>query len=122
MNTYINISKELKSYFSKHPFFKILLPLDMFIVYGCAGAMALNMFISIGSLLSTLVYYGFFVGLLLAYSNLKNKVIYTGLFIYAGSAAFQLLRNALFHRFLDYGSLFVLLIFGFIGYRMFTKE
>ncbi|MDQ2087473.1 hypothetical protein RBH29_13660 [Herbivorax sp. ANBcel31] len=123
MSTYNNIALQLNGYFSKHNFFKILLPLDLFIVYGCVGAKVLNIFIGIGSLLGTLMHYGFFLGLLLAFSNLNNKVVYRGLFVYAGVEAFYLLKAALPpNSNLHYHNLIPALIFGYMGYVIFKNN
>jgi len=123
MNTYENISSELRQYFSNHSFFKLLLPLHIFIVYGCVGIIIFNNFISLGGLLPSLAYYGFLLGLLLAYAYNNKKCMYIGLFIYAGFHAFLVLKYALFvsYRFLSFGSLIAFLVFGGLGFAVFKK-
>ena len=122
MSAYHNIALQLNSYFRKNNFFKILIPLDLFIVYGCVGAKIFNVFINIGGLLNALVHYGFFLGLLLAFSNLNNKTVYRGLFIYAGLETFYLLKGIIPHGYLNYHNLITALIFGYIGYAVFKNN
>lgn len=118
------ISTELRASFSEHSIFKILLPLDVIIIYGCVGAMVLNNFIHIGGLLDAIAYYGFFMGLILAFSNEHNKVLYTGLFVYVASEAFQVLKYGILesYRFLDYHSLITAAIFGYMGYLVYKLD
>lgn len=122
MSAYHNIAIQLNDYFKKNTFFKMLIPLDLFVVYGCVGAKVLNVFIQIGGLLNVLVHYGFFLGLLLAFSNLNNKVVYRGLFIYAGLEAFYLLNGIISYGYLNYNNLITALIFGYIGYKIFKSD
>jgi hypothetical protein len=124
MNTYQKVGNDLKAFFSTHPIFKILLPLDMIIIYVCVGAMFLNNFLSIGGLLLAIAYYGFFLGLILALSNQNSQLLYVGLFIYSASEAFQVIRYATFstYRFLDFYSLITAALFGYLGYLVYKQS
>ena len=125
MNTYQRISMELKNYFAEQRVFRILLPLDMIFIFGCAGIMVLNEFISVGGLLSAIAYYGFFLGLIIAFANLNNRFIYSGLFIYAAIKTYNVIYHGIFQgifRFLDYHSLVGLIIFGYMGYLVYKQE
>ncbi|MBU3112336.1 hypothetical protein [Clostridium lacusfryxellense] len=122
MNTYENISKELRSYFSTNTFFRLALPFDMFVVYGCAGVMIINRFISLGSLLGSIAFYGFIIGLLLSFANDNKKIMYRGLFAYAGLHVYTVLLYVIKFRIVDFSSLMDLLVFGGIGYLVFKKR
>lgn len=124
MNTYANISSELRTYFSGHQVFRILLPLDRVFLFGGVGLLALNRFVSIGGLLYSLAYYGFFLGLLLAYANFKQKELWIGMFIYAGIKLYPVLRYGIFsrNRFIDFHSLITCLIFAGLGYLIFKGD
>ncbi|MDD4146641.1 MAG: hypothetical protein PHS83_06090 [Clostridia bacterium] len=125
MNTYQRISMELKNYFAEQRVFRILLPWDMIFIFGCAGIMVLNKFISVGGLLSTIAYYGFFLGLILAFANLNNRFVYSGFFIYAVLNAYDVIYHGVLlrmFRFLDYHSLITLIIFGYLGYLVYKQE
>ncbi|MGE5472636.1 MAG: hypothetical protein ACM3UU_00235 [Ignavibacteriales bacterium] len=121
MNTYENISAELKAFFSNHPFFKIVLPIDMALVFGGVGLLVVSAFISLGSLVSSLAYWCFILGLLLAYANRHEQVLYIGFFVYAG---LQLLEIIMHLRYLSayFGSLIAGLIFGYLGYLVFKRH
>ena len=121
MSTYKNISSELRGFFSNHPVFRLLLPLDMIFLFGGLGLIILNYLVSVGGLLSALSYYGFLFGLLLAYTNFNQKFLYLGFFIYAGTEAFSVIKYAIFYqyRFLDFYSLVTCLVFGGLGYLVF---
>lgn len=122
MNTYENISKELRSYFSTNTFFRLALPFDMFVVYGCAGIMIINKFISLGTVLGSVAYYGFIIGLLLSFANDNKKIMYYGLFAYAASHAYTLLLIIVKYRIVNFSSLIDILVFGGIGYLLFKKD
>jgi hypothetical protein len=123
MFTYKNVCSELRNFFNSYPLFSTILPFDMFIDYGCVWILALSKFINVGGLLYSLSYYGFFLGLIMAYSNLNNKCLYTGLFIYSGSEAYNVLKHGLFqdYKYLDFYALLTALIFGYIGYSIYNK-
>lgn len=124
MNTYENISAELKAYFSNHSIFKILLPLDMVLVFGSVGILILGLFISMGGFVHTLAYYVFLLGLLLTYANRNEKTLYLGFFIYAGIYVWYFIKNIIFvsYRHVDFSSLLVAAIFGGLGYLVFKRH
>lgn len=121
MNTYGKIANELKDYFSSHRIFKLLMPMDYLLVIVSLAIMLLGQFISVGGFLSSASYYTFLLGVLLAYANMNEKYLYGGLSIYAAIDALEFLRYALFveYRFINYGSLFGIAIFGGLGYLVY---
>lgn len=123
MNTYENISKELKLYFSSNPIFGLILHFDMFVVYGCVGLMIFNLFVPVGALVTSIAYYGFILGLLFCFANDNKKVLYRALFAYAGGELYFVLKCILQHyRYLNYSSLMGFLVFGGIGYLVLKKD
>lgn len=124
MNAYQRIASELKAFFTGNSIFKALLPLDVYILYACLAALVLNNFISLGGLLNAIAYYGFFFALLLVFSNQNNKVLYTGLFIYAAAEAFQVVKYGVFqsYRFIDFFSLITFIIFGYLAYLIYKYD
>lgn len=119
MNTYINISSELKAYFSKHPIFRILLPLHMVFLFGGVGLLLINNFASIGNFLSALAYYAFLLGLLLSYASLNQKNLYIGMFIYSVMNLYYFFRSIIKFKYVNFNSLFSLIIFGGLAYLIF---
>lgn len=121
LNTYQNISAELKSYFSNHPIFKILLPLDMILIFGGVGLLIVSAFISLGSLVTGVAYWAFILGLLLAYANRNEQILYIGFFVYAGLQAWHIITNL---KYLSgyFGVLINGLVFAWLGYLVFKKH
>lgn len=120
MNAYVNISRELKLSFGKHPVFKILLPLDVVFLLGGFAIMVLSSIlgISLGSFIESLAYWAFILGLLLAYANFNQTYLYTGLLGYGVIKLLYVIINLIFvkYRFLSWSSLFAAIIFGGLGY------
>lgn len=121
MNTYKNISNELKAFFSSHPIFKILLPIDLILLFGGLAVMILNQFIGIGDLLYSIAYYAFFLGLLLAYANFHQQYLYIGFFGYAVLNVLVLIKIIFGARSLSFYSLVTALIFAGVGYLIFKN-
>lgn len=120
MNAYVNISSELKSFFGKHPIFKILLPLDVVLLFGGLIVILLSSIfaINLGSFIVSLAYWAFILGLLLAYANFNQTYLYIGLLGYGAIKLLQVIINLIFdkYRFLNWSSLFAAIIFGGLGY------
>ncbi|MCX7747980.1 MAG: hypothetical protein N2645_14015 [Clostridia bacterium] len=122
MNTYRNISNELGYFFNNHPIMRTLLPLDTAFLFGGLGILLLNQFAFVGSLLTSLAYYSFLLGLLLTYAKFNQKFLYYGFFGYAGIQAYHIILNIFKYNFLSYDSLITGLVFGGIGYLVFKKS
>lgn len=124
MGAYRNISNELKTFFSNHNIFRVLLPLDSVFLFGSLGLMVINRFASIGSLLSALVYYCFLLGLLLTYANFHERNLFIGLFVYAGIYAFDVIKYGIFntHRYIYFYGLVTCLVFAGLGYLVYKNS
>lgn len=124
MNSYTNISRELKEIFSSNKVFKILLPLDMILLFIGLAVMILNGIfeVSLGAVINSLGYWIFILGLLLTYANLKDGILYIGLFGYSALCLIELLKY-LFRagHYFSWGSLFSAAIFGGLGYLVFKR-
>jgi 4-amino-4-deoxy-L-arabinose transferase-like glycosyltransferase len=126
LNTYKNISNELRAFFSNHSFFKVLLPLDMILIIVCLGFMVLGRFVSLG-IFGTFFYWGFILGLLLAYANFHELFLYMGLLGY-GALNLILFIIMIFRAiFVKYATIYSLdylvtaFIFGGLGYLVFKN-
>ena len=122
MNAYKNISSELKSYFGSKGIFKILLPLDIVLIFGGLGLMILNLFISIGGFLYPIAYWGFILGLVLAFANFHQQFLYLGLLGYAALQVLDLFVTIFRFKFLSWSSIFEIVIFGGLGYLVFRNS
>jgi hypothetical protein len=125
MNAYQNISNELRSFFSTNKFFRVLLPLDIIIMFAGLALMFLNnvLGITIGAFLGNLAYWAYILGLLLTYADLKEQFLYIGLFGYGGTRFLEVLI-AIFGRFhyLNWAALFGFIIFGGLGYLVLKRN
>jgi hypothetical protein len=124
MNTYYNISGELKAYFSNNSIFKILLPIDMvFLFAGLAIILLSGVFgIYLGDFISGLAFWSFILGLLLTYANLHQQFLYIGLFGYGVINLFWLLRDIFKYHNFGWSSLFYAIVFAGLGFLVFKRS
>ncbi len=124
MNTYNNISSELKSYLAGKPIFKVLLPIDMVFLFGGLIIMLLsNVFgINFGGLVSSIAYWGFILGLVLTFANLHDQFLYIGMWCYGAINLIDLLQG-LFTKYpvFGWGYVFRIAIYGGLGYLVFKR-
>ena len=125
MSAYMNVSQELKAALSKQPIFRILLPLDFVLILAGLAVTALQMIFNVwfGGLISALAYWALIIGLFLAYVNMHQLFLYTGLLGYAAINALYLIL-AIFSKakFFSWSILFAVLIFGGLGYLVMTRS
>lgn len=123
MNTYFNISSELKAYFSSNSIFKILLPIDMVFLFAGLAVMLLSYVfgINFGSFFSGLAFWAFILGVVLTYANMHQQFLYIGLFGYAAINLIVLLITLVKYASFGWGSLFYALVFGGLGYLVFKR-
>ncbi len=124
MNAYQNISNELRSFFSNNKIFKLLLSLDIIIMFVGLALVFLSgtLGISIGSFLSGIAYWAFILGLLLTYASMKEQFLYIGLLGYGAVKLVDVLVAIIGrYHYLDWGSLYRLVIFGGLGYLVLRK-
>jgi len=115
------VGNELKNYFMSNAWFRPFLPLDEAIVYGTVALTILQNFLSLGALVSSLVYYLFFIGILLAFSNAKYLVLAIGLGGVGLVNAYSLIA-AVFYKYLNYSALIGLAIYGLLAYLAYKKS
>ena len=124
MNTFSNVSSELRAFFSTNRIFKILLPIDMVLLF--AGLIILFLInilgIGLGGFFSALGYWAFILGLLLTYANMKEQFLYIGLFGYGAINILDFLISLIgkYHIF-SWANLFNAAIFGGLGYLVLKR-
>ena len=124
MDTYNNMSSELKTCLGSNRILKALLPLDMVLLFGGLIIYFLVYVLgtNLGGFISSLAYWAFILGLALAYANLHNKFLYIGFWCY-GAICIILFFKLLFgevHSF-SWDYIFRVLIFGGLGYLVFRR-
>lgn len=126
MDSYLNISKELKTYFNENSFFKVLLPFDVVLIFVGVIFMLFNGIlpgIGLGSgffgyIFRSLAYWGFRVGIILAYANLNEKYMYSGLFLYSFLYVFWFFK---YITSFNLGYLISAFIYGGLGYLIYKR-
>jgi len=124
VNTYSNISGELRAFFSTNKFFRILLPIDMVLLFAGLVILILGSIFSInfGAIISSLAYWAFILGLLLTYANMKEQFLYIGLLGYGAMCVLSLIITLFrYGHYFSWGSLFSALIFGGLGYLVLKR-
>jgi hypothetical protein len=118
LNTYNNISRELKAWFSSNPIFRVLLPIDMILLSVSLVILLLdNVFaIDFGNFIFTVVFWIFISGLLLAYANQHNMYLYVSLFSYAAIQVLFLIINIFRTHGFSWFALFAAAISAWFGY------
>lgn len=125
MNTYKNVSNELRAFFAGNRTFKVLLPLDIVFIF--FGLLIVFLYlVTPGAFLGyvcTIAYYVFLLGLLLAYANGNHTYLYGGFFGYAAISLIAFFIHA-FSQFsyFDFSSLVKLLVYGGLGYLVFKRS
>ncbi|MDO8685541.1 MAG: hypothetical protein Q7J78_02605 [Clostridiales bacterium] len=130
MNTFSNISSELKAYFSSHSILKILLPIDMVLIFAGLIFMVINGIFPglglsagfFGGLLSAVAYWAFIFGLLFAFANYHQQYLYIGMMGY-GAFSVLMIIFYLFRRWgFSWSFLFDAAVFGGLGYLVFARS
>jgi hypothetical protein len=121
MNEYFNISKELKSLFSRNSITKILLPIDMFLLF--AGLIIMFIVevlgIRLGGLIEALVFWVFIAGVLLTYANMHQLYLYCGLFAYAAINLISFIAMIFKYKTVSWSTIFEVAVAAFLGYFVF---
>lgn len=125
MDTYNSMSSELRTCLGSNRILKALLPLDMVLLFGGLIIYFLIHVLAtdLGGFISSLAYWAFILGLVLAYANLHNKFLFIGSWCY-GAICVILFFKSLFgtdHNF-SWDYIFRVLIFGGLGYLVFRRE
>jgi len=123
VNTYTNLSRELKTWFNGNSLFRALLPADKIIMYVALAITFLHYILGIdfGGFLINLVYWVFIVGLLLTYANNKDRHLYIGLFSYTAICVILLIIS-LFKGAFNWYYFFNAVVFGWFGYVALRNE
>lgn len=125
MDTYSSMSSEMRSCLSSNSILKVLLPLDMVLLFGGLVICFITYILDYhpDGFFSTIAYWAFILGLVLAFANLHNKFLFIGLWSY-GAISMLLFFKLLFgsgHSF-SWDAFFRILIFGGLGYLVFRRS
>lgn len=123
MSTYTDAGTSVKGLFESNKFTKSLLSLDLVITFVALALLLVNSISSIGGLLYAVAFWGFLIGLVLTFANLKTQMLYLCMFGYAIVNIIQFFR-LLFTKYTGFGwfQLAAIAIFGFLGYILMKQE
>lgn len=116
------LSESLKNYLSQFSFMRVLLPLSSVLLYVFAGLRLLDTFISLGSLVGTLVYILYFVALVLTLANCHFRDIAIGTGVVGIMYLISFLRGVISLHYLPYGSLIYLLLYALVAFLAYKKS
>lgn len=112
----------LKEYISQFSVVRILMPLSMILLYVCGGLFALNSLISIGSVVSALVFLLGVVMMVLVLSQCQFLPLAIGLGLYALYYVINFLRTLIVMHYLPYSTLIYLLFYGALAFLAYRKS
>ncbi len=123
MSVYTDAGTGVKGMLESNKISKMVLSLDLVIMFAALALLLINSFSSIGTLLYAIAFWGFLAGLVLTFANLKTQMLYIGLYGYAVVSIINFLR-ALFTRWVGFSwfALIAIVIFGGLGYLVMRQE
>jgi hypothetical protein len=123
MSAYSDAGTSVKGMIESNKITKMLLSLDIIIMFASLALLLINSISGIGELLYAIAFWGFMIGVVLTFANLKNQMLYIGLFGYALANIIWFIR-LLFTKYTGFGwyELIAIVIFGGLGYFVMRQE
>ncbi|HOQ06545.1 MAG TPA: hypothetical protein PLP87_01875 [Clostridiales bacterium] len=123
MNSYVSISRELRSFFSTNRILRYIFPLDVIIMFASLILIFLNntVGVNIGGFLSALTYWTFILGLLMTYASLKERPLYIGLFGYGAIHLISFLISLFRYGYFSCYSFFRFAVYAGLGWLVLRK-
>ncbi len=123
MNSYVSISRELRSLFSTNRILRYIFPLDVIIMFASLILIFLNntVGVNIGGFLSALTYWTFILGLLMTYASLKERPLYIGLFGYGAIHLISFLISLFRYGYFSCYSFFRFAVYAGLGWLVLRK-
>lgn len=116
-----NVSNALKTYFEGKPILPALLAFDMYVLLGCSALNFLDIFINLG-IISTFLYYVFFLGILLCLAKKNFFALAIGLGVEALINLIYIIKYLPGdYGFFSWSSFIGMLVYGFFAYMAFKK-
>lgn len=123
MSEYTDAGTGVKGLIESNKLSKSLLSLDMVITFAALALLLINSISSIGGLLYAIAFWGFLLGLVLMFANLKTQMLYLCMLGYAIVSIIHFFR-LLFSKYSSFGwfQLAAIVIFGGLGYLIMKQE
>lgn len=110
------------AYFQQHPVLKVLLPISMPLMLGCAILRLVQNLISLGAFVSALVFLGFFLMMLLTLAQCNFRMVGIGFGLFALDYLWTFLSTLIKYHSLAYGSLLYLVVYGGMAFLSYKKS
>ncbi len=110
------------AYFQQHRIFKILLPLSIPLMFVAVALDILGIFVSLGSFVYAVLFFAFFLALAMTLAQCNFRMAAFGLGLYAIEYLISLLRTLIKYKYMPYGTLVYLVVFGFLAFLAYKKS
>lgn len=114
----------LFQYFSENKYLRILVPLDIYLMFiGVVGKL-LETWITFGGVVTNLLYYCFVLGAVMVFSRKSWEMLAYGLGAYGAVSIIRGIKGMIFLRshLVPWGSILTLLVFGGLAYLAYNKH
>lgn len=109
-------------YCSQNKFLKVLLPINLPLLFIMAGLRVFQNFVNLGSGVGVVVYVGFILGVLLTFAKAEYQMLSIGIGILCFDYVYGFVHTLFrFHR-LNWSSILYLLMWGLFAYMAYKKS
>lgn len=116
------VCQSMNTYFSQNRIGRVMLPVSVPVLLVCAVLSVVADFISLGSIVNTLVYILFFFALILVLSCCNFRMAAIGMGIFALDYLYGFLYSLIKYRAVNYSSLIYVLLYAFFIYQAYRKS
>ena len=122
MSAYNDAGTSVKGLLESNRITKMLLSLDIIIMFIALALLLISSFSYVGSLLYAVAFWGFLIGLVLTFANGKSQMLFIGLFGYALANIITFFINLFKGYGFSWYSLIAIALFGGLGYMVMKQE
>ena len=114
----------LFQYFSENKYLRILVPLDIYLMFIGAIGKVLNLWISFGGIVTNLFYLSFVIGAVMVFSRKSWEMLSYGLVAYGVNFVVGIVKSVVLSRYhvVPCGSIFMVLVYGGLAYLAYNKH
>jgi uncharacterized integral membrane protein len=109
-------------YCCNNKFLKVLLPINIPLLFICAILRNVQNFISIGSSTGAIVFFGFILSVLLTFSKSEYRMLSIGLGIYSLDYVYSIVRYLFKYQTLNWNSIIYFVVWGFFAFMAYKKS
>lgn len=117
-----NVGIVFNEYCCNNKFLKVLLPINIPLLFIFAILRNVQNFISIGSSTGAIVFFGFILSALLTFSKSEYRMLSIGLGIYSLDYVYSIVRYLFKYHILNWSSIIYLVVWGFFAFMAYKKS